>query len=181
MLGGGIFGAWHEPGRTSVVPAGQPAPGRAAVSPPSDCANARSASTDTRSSAPRLARRAAIHAVAGLDIISFTPGGGSACRCVGDWAGGAEQRLELVDLSRLDHVLVEPCRAALVAPIRVAETGQRDEEQRIGRILLAQPASELDAVHPLECDVQDRAIGAKGLGERESGLAIARGRDFMAK
>src|SRR5690349_17322971 len=74
-------------------------------------------------------------------------------RCVaGDRMIGAEQLLELVDLSRLDHVLVEPCRAALVALVRVAETGQRDEEQRFGGKLLAQSTRELDAVHPLECD-----------------------------
>src|SRR6478672_5964733 len=59
MLGGESRGAWQEPGRTSVVPAGHPAPGRAAVSLPSDCANARSVSSARSSSAPRAAHRAA--------------------------------------------------------------------------------------------------------------------------
>src|SRR5690349_10551995 len=56
MLGGAIRGAWHDPGRTSVAPAGQPAPGRAAVSPSLACANARPASVDASSSALTPAR-----------------------------------------------------------------------------------------------------------------------------
>src|SRR5437763_15834503 len=60
MLGGGSCGARHEPGRTSVVPGGQPAPGRAALSPASPCASARTASSDESSSTAKAARRAVL-------------------------------------------------------------------------------------------------------------------------
>src|SRR6185369_16466459 len=90
----------------------------------------------------------------------------------GLWRGGlpdaAEDRLEPLDLQRLDDVLVEAGVARSLPVVRLAPAGDGDQDDAAGGGEGAQAARQVVAVEARHADVEEGDVGAEGPGGGET-------------